>query len=514
MNIAEFRQARWNEKMLHELSEPGERAIRVPGFRHELDEIELKRLTGSLFREQTAQLPELSQARVLKHFMRLSQETFGTDNSTTATFGTATMKYSPKVQQHFTASSSNVLDIHPLQSDETIQGLLQTVYELQEFFSEISGLDAVSVVQNAGVVSTFVAACIIRAYHENRGETHRDEIITSVLSHPADAAAPATAGFKIVYVMPDADGLPDVEGFKAAISDRTAGMVITNPEDSGIFNPRIREFTSRIREIGGLSLYDQANANATLGIMRAREAGFDMSYFNLHKTFSAPKGGFGPGASALAVRKELEEFLPGPRIRATDSGFRVERSLPSSIGSIRSYFGNVTALIRAYMWIRQLGGAGLRAVSEIAVLNSNYLQNGLSKIPGIKVFYDEGRRMEQVRYSWQPLKEETGIGTELIMKRMIDYGLPEYYTSHHPQLIPEPFTIEPTESLSKSELDEIIEIFGKIAEEARNTPEVFNGAPWNSATPQASRAIVASAGVSNSEVTSTYRRLRNVTGAV
>lgn len=480
--LRKFHEAKWDEELIHELNVPGERGVLVPQPEDEIKNYSGTKVLGNMARKTTPALPEVNQLRVLRHYTRLSQEMLAVDNSIASTFGTATVKYNPKVQEHVASRHPGITEVHPYQDPDTMQGLLEIYYKTEQFFKEISGMDGVSFQAGAGVVSTFAGASIIRAYHQSRGDYKRDEIITSMLSHPADAAAPATAGFKVINIMPKDDGLPDLDALKAAVSERTAGLIITNPEDSGIFNPRIDEFTKIVHDAGGLCLYDQANANALLGISRAREAGFDLSYFNLHKTFSASKGGFGPGGSALAVRDFLIPFLPVPRVTFDGEKYSLEYDSNTSIGKIRSFFGNAAAVVKTYMWIRQLGAEGLREVARTAVLNSNYLQKKLEKVPGVVIYYDEKRRMEQVRYSWEKLKKDTGVGTAQILQRIIDYGMPEYYPSHTPWIVPEPFTLEPTESYNKEDLDEIIAVFAQCAKEAYEKPEIYEqNPPFNTA---------------------------------
>jgi glycine dehydrogenase subunit 2 len=324
-------------------------------------------------------------------------------------------------------------------------------------------------------------ASIIRAYHKARGEENqRDEIITTIFSHPSNAAAAAVKGFKVITIYPDEHGFPDFQALKSAVSERTAGLMITNPEDTGVFNPRIKEFTEMVHKAGGLCGYDQANANGILGLTRAKEAGFDMCFFNLHKTFSSPHGCGGPGAGALGVTKELEQFLPVPVVEFDGDRYVLNYDLANSIGKVIMFYGNIPAVVRAYMWIVSLGEEGLKEAAKVAVLNSNYLLTKIKDIRGVEVPYAPGKhRFEQVRYSWAPLTEETGITTEDVQRRMCDFGL-HYWTSHHPWIVPEPFTLEPTESASKQDLDEYVEALKEISNEAYENPEIVRRAPHRS----------------------------------
>ncbi|MEM3481362.1 MAG: aminomethyl-transferring glycine dehydrogenase subunit GcvPB, partial [Candidatus Korarchaeum sp.] len=432
-------------------------------------------------RKEPPKLPEVAQMRVLRHFLRLSQETLGADLNVDVGQGTCTMKYSPKVNETF-VSSPKVAELHPYQDEETVQGALEIMYKLDLFLREISGLDRFVFQPGGGSQAILAMASIIRAYFRKRGED-RDEIITTIFSHPSDAAAPAVKGFKVITIYPDPEtGIPDVEALKAAVSRRTAGMIVANPEDTGIFNPRIREFCDVVHEAGGLCGYDQANANGIIGIVRAKECGFDMGFFNLHKTFSSPHGCGGPAVGALGVKKELETFLPVPVVdRDGDGMYRLNYDLPDTIGKVREFYGVFPVVVRAYAWIMALGEEGLKEVARVAVLNNNYVMHRiLREVRGADISYPANRhRIEQVRYTWMKLKEETGVGTEDVIRRMADFGF-HLWTSHHPWIIPEPFTIEPTESYSKEELDEYVEALKEISREAYEDPEVVRNAPHRS----------------------------------
>jgi glycine dehydrogenase subunit 2 len=342
-------------------------------------------------------------------------------------------------------------------------------------------MDRFSLQPGAGSAAIYANASIIRAYHEARGEgKQRDEMITTIFSHPSNAACARTAGFKVITLYPDEDGYPDLEALKAALSERTAGLMITNPEDTGIYNPRIREFVRLVHQAGGLCAYDQANANGVLGITRAQEAGFDLCHFNLHKTFSTPHGCGGPGAGVIGVRDELARFLPTPLVVYDGERYRLDYDRPESIGEIGPFYGNAGVILRAYAWAMSLGADGLREVAEVAVLNNNYLLEKMKKVRGVSAPYAAGkRRIEQVRYSWKRLTEETGVHSEEVGIRAADFGI-HYWTSHHPYVVPEPCTLEPTESYSVDELDEYVAIMEYVSREAYTEPERVKTAPHNS----------------------------------
>ena len=488
-NLRRFHQARWDEPVIFELSRAGQRGILVPevedGIRNEVgdaadDKHPLATLPANMRRKQPPSLPELSQPQVLRHYVRLSQENLGADLNIEIGQGTCTMKYSPKINDQL-ASHPKVTDLHPLQNEETVQGILEIMYRFEQILKEISGMARFSLQPAAGSAAIYANASIIRAYHESRGEAgQRDEIITTIFSHPSNAACAQTAGFKVITLYPDEDGYPDLDALKAAVSEHTAGLMITNPEDTGIFNPRIKEFVRVVHDAGGLCAYDQANANGILGITRAREAGFDLCHFNLHKTFSSPHGCGGPGAGASGVTEELARFLPAPLVEFDGERYYLDYARPDSVGKLRPFYGYVPVVLRAYAWVMSLGAEGLREVAEIAVLNNNYLLSKMLEIPGVSAPYARGkRRIEQVRYSWEELTKETGVHSEELGIRAADFGV-HYWTSHHPFVVPEPCTLEPTESFSQDELDEYVAIMKHVAHEARTNPELVKTAPHNS----------------------------------
>jgi glycine dehydrogenase subunit 2 len=482
-NLRRFHQARWDEPIIFELSQPGQRGILVPeveeGMKAQAGDV-LAALPETMRRQSPPALPELSQPQVLRHYARLSQENLGADLNVDVGQGTCTMKYSPKVNDQL-AASPKMAALHPLQDERTVQGILEVMWRFEGILKEISGMDRFSLQPGAGSAAIYVNAAIIRAYHAARGEgAQRDEIITTLFSHPSNAACAQTAGFKVLTLYPDADGYPDLGALKAAVSERTAGLMITNPEDTGIFNPRIAEFVQAVHAAGGLCAYDQANANGILGITRAREAGFDLCHFNLHKTFSTPHGCGGPGAGVVGATQELARFLPLPLVAFDGQRYSLDYDRPQSIGKMGPWYGNASVVLKAYAWAVSLGAAGLRQAAEIAVLNNNYLLEKVRAIPGVRAPYAAGkRRIEQVRYSWQELAEETGVHSEEIGLRAADFGV-HYWTSHHPFVVPEPCTLEPTESYSKDELDEYAAILAHVAAEARTDPERVKSAPHHS----------------------------------
>lgn len=483
--VRKFHQAKWDEPIIFELSNPGERGILMPQAEAEIEELVgdgLSSLPSHMVRHDPPALPELGQMQVLKHYLRLSQENLGADLNVDIGQGTCTMKYSPKVNEGF-ARSPKFTALHPHQPEDTVQGILEIMYQLDLFLREISGLDRFSFQPGGGSQAILAMSSIVQAYHEAQGEGDvRDEIITTIFSHPSDYAAASVKGYNVVNLYGNEEGVPDLEALKAALSERTAALFITNPEDTGIYNDRIAEFTQAVHDVGGLTAYDQANANGILGVTRAGEAGFDLSFFNLHKTFSSPHGCGGPGCGALGVAAKLQDYLPVPIVDFDGKKYSLNYDLPRTIGKVRGFYGVVPAVLKSYAWIRSLGEDGLKEAARIAVLNNNYILKKIRAIRGASVPYAEGcHRIEQVRYSWETLANETGVGTWDVTCRMADFGF-HLWSSHHPFIVPEPFTIEPTESYSKAELDEYIAALERVSDEAYENPEIVKTAPHASVT--------------------------------
>ncbi|MFH2109699.1 MAG: aminomethyl-transferring glycine dehydrogenase subunit GcvPB [Candidatus Bathyarchaeota archaeon] len=481
MKVREYHAARWNEPIVHELSSPGERGFIPPRAENKIKAKvgdASKLVPASMRRREKPGLPEISQAQVLRHYLRLSQMTLGMELDIDLGVGTCTMKYSPKVNEDLVGM---IAEVHPEQPEETIQGLLQVVYEFGDvFLREISGMDAFSFQPPGGSAGAYNNALIMRKYHQTNDEPWRDEVITTIFSHPCDAACPATAGYKVITLYPNPEtGLPDTEALKEAVSPRTAGCFITNPEDTGIFNKEIDEWTSIIHEAGGLCSYDQANANAIMGVTRAREAGFDLCFFNLHKTFSSPHGSSGPGSAAVGVTEELEPYLPVPVIVKRDGLYRLDYDRPHSIGRVRDFMGNLQAVVRSYAWCIAMGAEGIREAAEVSMINNQYLVEKVKKIRGVTLPFG-GRRLDQARWSLERLKEETGVGVHEVNNRLIDYGVQSMFTSHHPWLVPEPFTPEPCETYSKADIDYWVEALRTVIEEAYSDPELVKTAPHRS----------------------------------
>jgi glycine dehydrogenase subunit 2 len=485
MTLRPFHQASWNEPILQELSTPGERGLIPPQLESHLaggSRDPLGELPPELRRSSPPRLPELSQPRVLRHYLRLSQETLGNDIDIHLGLGTCTMKYSPKVNEEL-VRSPKVADLHPLQADGTVQGMLEILHRFEQMLCEISGLARFTFQPAGGSQGVYANARMMRAYHAARGQSDRDEIVTTIFSHPCDGAGPATAGFKVITVYAGEKGYPEPEAIRRAVSERTAGLMITNPEDTGLFNPHIDEIVGIVHDAGGLCHYDQANANGILGITRAHEAGFDLCQFNLHKTFSSPHCSMGMPVGACGVTAELAPFLPVPTVEYDGSSYRLEYDRPQTIGKIRAFHGVPATVVRSFAWVLSLGAEGLRAVAETAVLNNNYLASRLAGVRGIDVSFEDtnpARRLEQIRYTLARLHEETGVGTLDVARRSADFGVASYFPSHEPWVVPEPMTLEPSETYSRADLDEYAEIIAEIVREAYENPAAVTDSPQRS----------------------------------
>lgn len=480
-----YHAATWNEPIIYQLSQSGKRGSLLPRIENEIVESVgdvLSTIPAQMRRKKLPRLPELSEPEIMRHFLRLSQQNFGVDSGINVGVGTCTMKYSPKVNEMLVRSSM-VTDLHPLQESATVQGILEIMYTLGRWLCEISGMDDCSVQPRGGAHAVFTNALIMRKYHEMNGEAdQRNEVITTVLSHPCNGAASSAAGFKVVTLYPDNEsGTPNIESLKAAVSKHTAGLMVTNPYDTGVFDRNMMEYIKIIHEAGGLVAIDQANANAILCKLRVGDAGVDLCHFNLHKSFSTPHASSGPGSAPIMVKKELSKFLPAPTIEFDGDRYYLNYDIPHSVGRVAGFYGVVPNLLRAFAWIFSMGAEGLNETSEVAAINNNYLLKRLATIHGISLPWSQAhpRRLHETRLSLEKMKNETRIGIEEVNRRIVDFGVQRCFTGHEPWIIPEPFTIEPTESSSVGDLDGFADIFQRISDEAYSNPNIIRQAPHN-----------------------------------
>jgi glycine dehydrogenase subunit 2 len=434
----------------------------------------LDRIPADARRATPPALPELNEPEVVRHYVNLSQLNYAIDTGFYP-LGSCTMKFNPKLNE-WAARLPGFASLHPLAPDEVAQGTLEVLWELERALAEIGGMRAVSLQPAAGAQGELTGILMIRAYHRSRGEPERDEVLVPDSSHGTNPATATMAGFRTITIPSAPDGGVDVDAFRAALGPRTAAVMITNPSTLGLFERRIGELLEAVHEAGALAYMDGANLNAILGRFKPGEAGFDVMHFNVHKTFSTPHGGGGPGAGPVGVGESLVPFLPTPRVLREDDGtFRLERpdERPTSIGRLRSFVGNTGVLVRAYTYIAAHGASGLRQVSDDAVLAANYLKKRVGD--AYQIPYDRPCKHEFVA-SAAALKKRTGVRTLDIAKRLIDHGF-HPPTIYFPLIVEEGMLIEPTETESIETLDAFADSLVAIAHEAETQPEVVTGAP-------------------------------------
>ena len=424
-------------------------------------------------REQPLHLPELSEGELSRHYTELAKKSHGV-NDGFYPLGSCTMKYNPKINEDM-ASLPGFTEIHPLQPEHTVQGCLEVIGEIENSLCEITGMDRMTLQPAAGAHGEFTGLLLIKAYHESRSDEKRTKILVPDSAHGTNPASAAMAGYKVVSIPSAPDGGVDIEKLREAAGDDVVGLMLTNPNTVGLFDKNILEITDIIHECGGLCYYDGANLNAVMGTVRPGDMGFDVIHLNLHKTFSTPHGGGGPGSGPVGVRKGLEQFLPMPRVvESADGVLSVETDSDSSLGSISAWLGNFTVQIKALAYILTLGAEGLSQVGPLATLNANYVMNRLNDkylqpIPGPckHEFVFDGL-----------IDKSTGVTTLTIAKRLLDMGF-HAPTIYFPLLFHESLMIEHTESESLETLDSFIDAMRQIADEAANAPEVVINAPHN-----------------------------------
>ncbi|MBU5299426.1 aminomethyl-transferring glycine dehydrogenase subunit GcvPB [Clostridium sporogenes] len=456
-------------KVIFELSSEGRKGYRLPNL--DVPEVELsKLLPKNLLREDEIDLPEVSEVDVVRHYTALSNKNYTVDNGFYP-LGSCTMKYNPKINEDI-AALSGFSKIHPLQDENISQGALELMYDLKGKLCEITGLDDFTLQPAAGAHGEYTGLLIIKAYHEKRGDTKRTKIIVPDSAHGTNPASASVAGFDIVEIKSGEDGRVSIEELKKVLNDEIAGLMLTNPSTLGLFEKDIKLISELVHEAGGLLYYDGANLNAIMGIARPGDMGFDVCHLNMHKTFSTPHGGGGPGSGPVGVKKHLAKFLPIPTIEKENDKFILDYNREDSLGKIRSLYGNFGVMVKAYTYILTMGKEGLKAASQNAVLNANYIKESL------RDYYNIGKDdicKHEVILS--TLKENPHhIATLDIAKRLIDYGV-HPPTVYFPLIIEEALMIEPTESESKETVDEFIDAMKKIAVEAKENPELLHEAP-------------------------------------
>ncbi len=457
--------------MIYEHSRSGRRAT----AQSNIPMAELSGIPAELQRAKPAALPEVSEMQAVRHYTRLSQKNFSIDTHFYP-LGSCTMKYNPKTNER-QAALTGIAAAHPLLPANLCQGLLRLIFRLERMLTEITGMDAATLQPAAGAQGEFAGVAMIRAYHDARGDSGRSEILVPDAAHGTNPASAVMCGYKVREIPTGRDGDIDVEALKKALGPQTAGIMLTNPSTVGVFERRIKEIAGLVHQAGGLLYYDGANLNAILGKVRPGDMGFDVIHMNLHKTFSTPHGGGGPGAGPVGVSQRLVPFLPVPMVDfdGSDYVWLTERERPQTIGRLSAFAGNAGVLLRAYIYARLLGREGMQRVAEFSTLNANYLLKRLMEA-GFDAAYPQRRASHEFILTLKKQAKELGVNTMDFAKRLLDYGV-HAPTTYFPLLVPECLLIEPTESEDKETLDRFVEIMRTIKQEAEEQPEVVKAAP-------------------------------------
>ena len=457
-----------SQMTIFEVSKPGRIALDLPAIDVPLSEIETL-VPGKCLRSKQANLPEVSQQDLMRHYTKLSNRNFGVDSGFYP-LGSCTMKYNPKINEDV-GRYAGLADIHPLQDTATTQGALELLYNMEQHLAEIAGMAAVTMQPVAGAHGELTGLKLIREYHRSRSEA-RNKVIVPDSAHGTNPATAAVCGLDIIEIKSEPDGSVNLDALRSAVGPDTAALMLTNPSTLGLFEKNIKEVAQIVHDAGGLLYYDGANSNAIMGIVRPGDMGFDVVHFNLHKTFSTPHGGGGPGSGPIGVKKDLIPFLPTPIVTYDGVTFGLDYDRPQSIGRVHSFYGNFGIIVRAYAYIRAMGPDGLRQVSEDAVLNANYCLSQLRED-----FYAPFDRYCMHECIVTPKKQKQyGIKTLDIAKRLLDYG---YHppTIYFPLIVEEAIMIEPTETESKETIDGFIDAMKKIAAEAKTDASQILNAP-------------------------------------
>ncbi|CAH2213026.1 aminomethyl-transferring glycine dehydrogenase subunit GcvPB [Tepidibacter aestuarii] len=458
------------DNLIFEISKPGRCGYKLP--KNDVPHKDLSNIIPSEFlNKEELNLPEVSELDVIRHFTNLSNKNYGVDTGFYP-LGSCTMKYNPKINEDV-AGMQDLSRIHPYQPESTVQGSLEVIYELGEMLAEIAGMDMVTLQPSAGAHGELLGIMLIKAYHNSRNDFKRTKIIVPDSAHGTNPATAALAGYDIVEIKSNKDGSVCIDALKEVLSDEIAGLMLTNPSTLGLFESNIKEIADLVHDAGGQLYYDGANMNAIMGITRPGDMGFDVMHYNLHKTFSTPHGGGGPGSGPVGVKEHLAKFLPAPVVEKRDGKYILDYDRPESIGKIKGFYGNYGVMLRAYTYILAMGREGIKEVSETAVLNANYMMKKLKEhyhLPIDKVCKHE--------FVLGGIGDNLKVPTLDIAKRLLDYG---YHppTVYFPLIVNEAIMIEPTETESLETMDGFIETMIKIAKEAKEDPEMLKGAPYN-----------------------------------
>ncbi len=452
------------DKLIFEISKEG----RI-GYQIQASDYPEVSLPKHLLRTDEAELPEVSEFDVVRHYTNVSAKNFGVETGFYP-LGSCTMKYNPKINDEL-ATLPGFSNVHPLQPEETVQGLLHIYYETARMLAEISGLKAYSLNPFAGAHGELAGLMIIKAYHEKRNDHKRKKIIVPDSAHGTNPASATVCGFETVEIASNRDGTVQIEALKEALGDDVAGLMLTNPNTAGIFEKDILEISKLVHEAGGLLYYDGANLNALLGKARPGDMGFDITHINLHKTFSTPHGGGGPGSGPVGVSEKLQAFLPNPSVICENGVYRFYES-PDSIGTLGTFYGNASVYIRAYVYLLSYGKEHIKDIGPYAVLNANYIKDSLKDVFNLPI---KGHSMHEFVYDG--LKDQsTGVKTLDIAKRLLDYGV-HAPTIYFPLIFSQSMMIEPTEVESKETLDHFISVLRTVAQEAIDDPDLLKQAP-------------------------------------
>lgn len=452
-------------ELLFERSRAGRGMYLLPGC-----DVPEADFAAGLLRQEAPKLPEMAEIDLGRHYTELAKETHGV-NDGFYPLGSCTMKYNPRINEEM-STLPGFAAIHPLQPENTVQGALQAMYETEMLLGEITGMDSITLQPAAGAHGEYTGLLLIRSYHLSRGDKGRTKIIVPDSAHGTNPASAVMAGFSVVSVPSNADGGVDLEALRAAVGDDTAGLMLTNPNTVGIFDPNILEITSIIHEAGGLCYYDGANLNAIMGVVRPGDMGFDCVHVNLHKTFSAPHGGGGPGSGPVGCKAFLADFLPTPQVRLSDGVYSLFAPA-NSMGQVRSFGGNFLVVVRALAYILTLGREGIPEASTNAVLNANYM---MSLLKGKYDMAYDTVCMHEFVMTLEKLKHDYGVAAMDVAKRLLDFGI-HPPTMYFPLIVHEALMIEPTETESKETLDKAAELFLNILEEAKTNGEALHHAP-------------------------------------
>ncbi len=457
------------EPLLFELSRPGRMGVELPSC--DVPALALDTLIPAVARRRSLPLPELSEPEVIRHFTHLSQRNYSTDSGFYP-LGSCTMKYNPKLNEEI-ARLPGFARVHPELPDTAVQGTLEVLYSMQNILAEIGGMDTVSLQPAAGAHGELLGLMLIKAYHDDHGQGARDTILVPEAAHGTNPASAARCGYKTVTVKSDSRGRVDLAHLKTLLGAHVAGLMLTNPNTLGLFEDDIAEICDLVHKTGGLVYCDGANMNALVGRARPGDMGFDVMHFNLHKTFSSPHGGGGPGSGPVGIKSILEPYLPVPQVIQTDDGYRLEHDRPKTIGKIHGYYGSFLCILRAYAYIMYYGKERLGQVAENAVLNANYIRVQLQD--SFDVAFSE-ICMHECVFTAKRQQKAHGIKALDIAKRLMDFG---YHppTIYFPLIVPEALMIEPTETESKETLDQFIGAMRQIARDIEEDPEIVKSAP-------------------------------------